>query len=278
MSCSIYEKTIRQLSKAGIVSPRLEARILIADVLHVCPDYITDIVSLMPKELQKLEGFIQRRCKGEPLDKVLGKKEFYKNTFIVSKWVLSPRPETEVLVEEAIQLIKEQKIKTVADLGTGSGCILLSLLKECQNVKGVGVDKSKRALNVARKNAVLLEVTDRCRFVHKSWFDLNFEIGSFDMIVSNPPYIQTNDIDMLDVSVKEYDPVLALDGGEDGFQSYLRIAELSQKMLNDNGYLLLEAGFGQADHICYIFEDAGLKHIKTIKDLAGISRCLVFQK
>ena len=204
MTVSIYEKTVQKLITGGIQSPRLEARLLIADILGIDPNDV-NLSTVVDERLQeKLEQNLFKRLKGMPIDKILGIKGFYKYSFIVSEDVLSPRPETEILLEEALKIANQNNFRNVLDLGTGSGCILLSLLKEISNVQGMGVDISSKALKIAEENARRLDVFPRCRFLNKGWFDEDFvtQINEkFDLIVSNPPYIKTNDVKMLDVSV-----------------------------------------------------------------------------
>ncbi|MBR2299272.1 MAG: peptide chain release factor N(5)-glutamine methyltransferase [Alphaproteobacteria bacterium] len=281
MNNSVYENTIRKLSSGGIESPRLEARLLIADILKTSADNV-GISTQLSQNLEKiLEEHIAQRIAGKPLDKIIGRKGFYKFEFEVSQDVLSPRPETEILVEEALKIIKENKFRKVADFGLGSGCILLSLLKEIEDLQGMGIDASKKALKIAQKNAQGLGVEDKCIFLLKSWFDEDFfqALGeNFDMIVSNPPYIKTDDIKTLDIGVQKYDPLLALDGGIDGLKDYLQIAKTAPSVLKKGGYILLEVGLGQALDVQKIFEEHGLAHISTLKDYAGIDRVVILRK
>lgn len=278
--CSLYEKTIQTLAKAKIQSPCLEARLLIADALGIAPDDVCGQTVLTEDISTKLEQNIQKRLEGMPLDKILGRKGFYKYDFTVSEDVLSPRPDTEILLESALEIAHANQFQNVLELGVGSGCILLSIACEILHIQCVGIDISSKALNIARQNAQRLNVDNRCRLICKSWFDddLVETFGMrFDMVVSNPPYIKTGDISKLDVSVQKYDPFIALDGGKDGLKHYARIAEIAPKLLKKGGYILLEIGFGQSEDVCRIFETAGLKHIKTLRDLADIERVLVFQ-
>ena len=238
MSVSIYENTIERLISGNIESPRLEARLLIADILKIDANEV-NLSTVLEKKLQeKLEQNISKRLDGMPLDKILGHKSFYKYDFNVNESVLSPRPETEILVEKALELIQKNHLQKVADFGVGSGCILLSLLKENPSIQGVGIDISQKALKIASDNAGKLEVEDRCQFICKSWFDedfLNVLGHKFDLIVSNPPYIKTKDILDLDVEVRHYDPFEALDGGEDGLKDYRKLSNIVAQALNEGG-------------------------------------------
>ncbi len=277
-----YHNLINQLSQAGIDSPRLEARLLLADVLK-CDVSSSEIFNtdLTENEKETLRLLIDRRIiKKEPLDKILGHKEFYKYNFSVNHNVLSPRPDTEILLEEAINLASNKKV-SVLDLGTGSGCILLSLLKENPKSEGVGVDISEEALQIAQKNAKALNVEKKVKWLNLDWFKSDFlqKINAqFDLIVSNPPYIPNKDIAQLEDEVKLYDPLYALSGGEDGLDSYRRIAELAPSLLKEGGYILLECGIGQAQLVADIFMKNNLSFCKILKDLQNIERCVILKK
>lgn len=280
MDLNIYQKTIDELIKAKIPSPRLEARILIANILDIDTNSVSSSTVLDNKQLKKLKSMITERKKHKPLDKIVGTKSFYCNTFITSEDVLSPRPDTEILVEEAIKIIRDNNFKTLLDLGTGSGCIMLSILAQFEDVSATAVDISDKALKIAQKNAHNLNLTDRCNFVNSSWFDADFESKlqtKYDIIVSNPPYIPTKDIKTLEPEVKNFDPVLALDGGKDGLESYKQIAIIAKEKISHNGYVLIEAGINQAQDIVNIFTAQGFTHIASVNDLNFIPRCLIFK-
>ncbi|MFI3241847.1 MAG: peptide chain release factor N(5)-glutamine methyltransferase [Alphaproteobacteria bacterium] len=221
-----------------------------------------------------LSNLIKEKENGKPVDKIIGERGFYKHDFIVSEDVLTPRPDTECLVEDAINFAFTSNAKSILDLGLGSGCILLSILADVKNLNGIGVDISEKALNIAKQNAQKLNLLDRTEFINASWFDLQVN-KKFDIITSNPPYIKSDVIPTLDIGVKKYDPMLALDGGEDGLRDYRQIAKIAKNLLNENGRIYLEIGYDQNDDVIKIFSD--YKLIKTIKDLSGINRCLVFK-
>lgn len=274
MSLDLNE-VVRLLVAGNIPSPRLEARILL--------EYVggSPFAEVDGKTEQKLRRLVERRLAHTPLDKLLGRREFYKNEFVVNEDVLTPRPDTEILVEAAIGLIRQNGFKNVLDLGTGSGCIILSLLDDCPQLRGTAVDKSAAALETARRNASRLGLTERISFVLGSWFADDFvqKTGDgFDLIVSNPPYIPTADIDALEPEVREHDPLSALDGGVDGFAHYQQIASLTPLLLNKGGYILLEAGIGQARRVAEIFAGGGLNLVEIRPDLAGTERCVILKK
>ena len=224
---------------------------------------------------------LNERLNHKPIDKILGHREFYKYDFAVNEDVLSPRPDTEILVEEALKILQNKPDADILDLGCGSGCIIETLLKELPESKGCAADISAKALAVAKDNAINLKIGLRLQFIQADWFADNFTDffdRKFDMIVSNPPYIQSDDIKELQPEVKDYDPLSALDGGKSGFDSYERIAQTASRLLRQDGYILLEAGFGQARRIANIYMTHGFKLIKVVNDLAGIARCVILQK
>ena len=268
---NIRENFISQLVKAKISSPRLETDIIIKHSMPNYPDFNDD-------ELIKAKIMLERRLNNEPLDKIIGKREFYKYEFKVNSYVLTPRPDTEILVESALEIINKNSASTILDLGTGSGCIVLSILKDCPNTKALAIDISKEALEIAKKNAISLEVDDRVEFLQGSWSDIDFATKKYDIIVSNPPYIPTKEIDTLTKEVKEYDPLLALDGGADGLECYRQIAKISYNLLKKDGYILLEVGYNQADIVNEIFKFNNFTPYKIIKDLSGINRCIILKK
>ena len=244
------------LLKAVSDTPLLEARLLKEN----CPD---------------LENAIKRRLSHEPISKIIGKKGFWKSEFITSTDVLDPRPDSETLIEAVLKYCPKKEYR-ILDIGTGSGCLLFSLLDEYPDALGVGVDKSPKALAIADKNrqnrhAILLEKD----FFKPAWA---CDLGTFDIVISNPPYIPSNDILTLEPDVREYDPMLALDGGKDGLDAYRSISNSIINLLNDKGFLFLEIGIHQANAVIDIFIRQGLTHLDTIRDLSGIERILTFQK
>ena len=268
---------VSSLSTLGIDSPRLEARMMLADVLNVDINVIGADISVDGEQEAEVKQMLARRMKHEPLDKILGIKEFYKSSFVVNSDVLSPRPDSEILVEEAIKIAKQNNLDKIIEFGVGSGCLILSILQDVPQMSGLGFDKSEKALEIAKQNAKRLGLESRVNFEKFDYFNDETEAKT-SLIISNPPYIPTSDIDELDEEVKKYDPFMALDGGEDGYVHYRRIAEIAPLILEDGGYILLEGGIGQADMIAEIFEDKGLKPVAKVCDLSGIERCIILKK
>lgn len=272
-----FNQIVQKLSLANIPSPRLETRILFSYVVDNQNLGCLPTQELTDYQKNILEQLIKRRLDHEPLDKIIGQRDFYKYNFIVNKNVLTPRPDSEILVEAAADLIKQYQLSTILDLGVGSGCLLLSLLADFPNLYGMGVDISSSALKVAQENACRLNVAQRVKLWVFDYLkdDLN---QHFDLIIANPPYIPTEEINKLDPEVKNYDPWQALDGGIDGLKYYRYLSKNAQNWLIKNGYLVLEVGFGQADEVKAIFTAKNWQHIKTLKDLNGINRCIILKK
>ncbi len=268
---NLREELISALVAAHIPSPRLETDIILK---HAAPAY----PEITAEQEQAARTMLRRRCLGEPMDKIVGQREFYKSVFKVNQNVLSPRPDTEILVESALELIPENKACRILDLGTGSGCIILSLLKERPQSRGTAVDISARALQTAAENAEELGLSSRIDFIHNSWTNAGFVTEEYDIIVSNPPYIPSADIETLSTEVRRYDPLSALDGGADGLRCYREIAAVAPLILKNGGYILLEAGIGQDADIAGIFSACNLEWVKTVPDLAGINRCVILKK
>lgn len=273
----IFNCVIGALTAAGVASPRMEARIICAFATGKEADMYCGGETADEQQQKKIMELCARRCRHEPLDKIIGYKEFYKFRFSVSPDVLSPRPDSELLVEKALELAQKYGLKRIFEFGVGSGCLLLSILADLPQAEGVGIDKSEKALAIARANSVYLGVGDRAR-LHQIDYMQDKVWGNYDLIISNPPYIPSADIVGLDTEVKNYDPLTALDGGADGLDHYRKLAELAPGMLNDGGYVLLEAGIGQAGGIKEIFCRNELSWVATYRDLGGIDRCIIFKK
>lgn len=265
----LYEQGCEQLKDAGVTEYVLDARLLLE---HVC-DTNRNTLLVHPDlevtaEQEKLyKDGIGKRAMRIPLQHILGEQDFMGLTFLVNEHVLIPRQDTEILVEEAMKYLHDGM--RVLDMCTGSGCILLSLLHYSNDCTGVGADLSQEALEVALSNAERLEEKN-VSFVHSNLFE-NVE-GTFDIIVSNPPYIATEEIESLMPEVKDHEPRMALDGTADGLFFYRRIVEDASKYLCPGGYLLFEIGCDQANAVTKLMEEAGYKEVEVIKDYAGLDR------
>ena len=268
---------------ASIDTADLDARVLACEAAKVSLEkFISDPQeSVDNQQLLRAIEFRKRRLAGEPVARILNVREFWSQDFSLNAATLVPRPETEFLVEAAVCWIKSEQLKSprVADLGTGSGCILVSILGEIPAATGIGVDISGEAIEAALSNAATARVADRAAFRLGSWVEALD--GTFDLIVSNPPYIPTEDIDALEIGVAQYDPRIALDGGPDGLDAYRVIGAGAGDKLSTGGGLIVEIGMGQAQAVVTIMELNGFEPLDQYKiylDLAGVERILVFQK
>jgi release factor glutamine methyltransferase len=233
--------------------------------------------TIAPDMQQTLNHLIERRKAGEPIAKIIGRKFFWKDEFFTSTHTLDPRPESELIIESVLHLRpNQQDALRIFDIGTGTGCLLLSLLREYPNASGVGIDISEQAISTANRNASSLKLQNRCLFRNLSWTDAPKSL--YDIIITNPPYIPTDDIDNLDIDVKNYDPIQALDGGIDGLDAYRQILAISGDLLKDDGTFICEIGINQHTDVAKLAIDAGFNQLLTQTDLAGIVRVLVFNK
>ncbi|TWA92285.1 peptide chain release factor N(5)-glutamine methyltransferase [Bradyrhizobium stylosanthis] len=270
-----------QLRSAQPDEAELDARILIGAALGLD---LTGLIAqgarlLTASEASQLAQYAERRIAGEPVARILGTREFWGLAFRLSDATLVPRPDTETVVERALELFRERKIHQprIADIGTGSGAILLALLHELPDAFGVGTDLSLTALGTARGNAAALGLGNRSGFVACSY--LAALSGPFDLIVSNPPYIPSAEIPKLSVEVREHDPHLALDGGNDGYDAYRALIPQAAERLAPGGALIVEAGQGQARNIETLMAAAALVVDRPPKaDLAGIPRAVSARK
>ena len=265
-----------RLRGAGIESPRREARLLLAHALKVRQE---DIVAgrlppLTPGEAQTFEALLKRREAREPLAYILGHREFWSLEFTVGPGVLVPRPESELLVEQALKSFPDRDAPLrVLDLGTGSGCLLLAFLSEGPNAHGLGTDISPAALNIAQENAAQLGLLQRAQFAVSNW--LENVPGAFDVILVNPPYIAEDALNDLQPEVQAYEPRSALDGGPDGLDPYRDIALSMKEHMAVGGRAFFEVGQGQAEAVASLLGQAGLAIEGTVCDLAGIPRCVI---
>lgn len=265
----IYRQGVSVLKKAGIEEASLDARLLLEEV---CGTDRTALYAHGDRELtEEQEGRylekLELRAKRIPLQHILGKTEFMGLTFAVNEEVLCPRPDTEVLVEEVLKYLHDGM--RILDIGTGSGCILLSLLYYSNDCQGVGADISGKALRTAEENAKRLFIERAC-FVESDLFE-RIE-GKFEIIVSNPPYIKSGDIADLMPEVKDHDPPAALDGGADGLFFYREITKRAKAYLPGGGMLFYEIGYDQGEAVCRIMKDNGFREVEVIKDFSGLDR------
>lgn len=257
----------------------LFAKILISKVIQrdVSNEFIKDIY-LNDFEAEKFIGYLKRFNNFEPISKIIMQNNFYGIDYYVDKNVLDPRCDSEIIIDAVIELFKDnRKSLKILDLGVGSGCLLLTLLKIYKDSYGVGIDISEDALAVSKKNAEVLNIKN-VKLLKSNWFSNINKSMIFDVIVSNPPYIKTDDIPRLGSNVKDFDPFIALDGGEDGLKCYREIFKDIKNFLSINGLVFVEIGYGQKEYVVKIAIDYGLKLVKILNDISNIERVLVFSK
>jgi len=259
---------VHSLKAAGVDDPARDARRLLCHALDIDSSRLTlALGEEMTKDAKKLFGdLITRRITREPVSQILGYRDFYGQRFEVTRDVLDPRPETETLVETVLGL----DFQIILDIGTGSGCILLSLLATRVGSTGMGVDVSQSALTVAKRNAQALGLFERVEFAHSNWFEA--VEGLFDVIVSNPPYIDEKEWETLEPEPKDWEPKLALTPGVDGLAPYRVIAAVAPRHLTKDGWLAVEIGWRQGDAVKDIFENSGFSDVRVIQDLGGRDR------
>jgi release factor glutamine methyltransferase len=275
---SALQAAVGRLYAAGIDTARLDARLLLGDVLQLEPAQLVAHPErpLAAPEGERFRDLIERRCRHQPVSQLLARREFWGLTFRVTADTLIPRPETEVIVQQALAgtADRAQRLR-ILDLGTGTGCLLLTLLHELPQATGLAIDRSPGALAIARANAEALGLAGRAEFRLGNWTEGLTE--SFDLIVSNPPYITTPEMEELAPEVARHEPHLALHGGWDGLDCYRAIARGLEGRLRRDGRLLLEIGAAQSDSVAAVFAAAGFACIGRHNDLAGLPRCLVLQ-
>ncbi len=268
-----------RLKAVGLDSPVIDARLLVEAASGASRlELITDPHrALTDEQAAVLEGYLARRERREPVARILGRKGFWKIALGLSPSVLVPRPDTETVVQVALEAFEEHRHFSVLDLGVGSGAILLAILAERPNARGLGVDVSDDALAVARENAANLGLQGRAALLRGDW-TAGLEGETFDLVVSNPPYIATAVIETLEPEVRDHEPRLALDGGADGLDAYRILAPEVLRMLKPGGIFVVEIGFDQSKAVEALFREAGGAEVRTVKDLANRDRVVTGAK
>ena len=272
------EKTIKKASQIlknhNIHSHELDAQIILSEIMGVKREYLitNNEIIISKKIMEKYDMDIKRRIKREPIAYITGKKEFWSEDFIVNHDILIPRPETELLIYKIISFFKNKTIN-ILDIGTGSGCILLSILKELNSSRGTGIDISPKAIRMAKINSKNLNLINRSNF---KVFDLSkFSIGKYDLIVSNPPYIPSKDIKNLSKDIINYEPKTAIDGGLDGLDLIKKVIYKSNHLLKKHGLLAIEIGFNQYHKVSGILRRSGFREIAKECDYNHNVRCII---
>jgi len=258
----------------NIISAKLDSEILMSQAIRKNKKFI---ILNLHKEIKKrdldyFDNLIQERAKSKPIAQIIKKKDFWKYEFIVNNNVLIPRPDTEILIEQALKLVKNKNRLQILDIGIGSGCILMSILKEKKNFIGTGIDISNKSLQISKVNGQKLRINNRLR-LFKSNID-NFNTGKYDLIVSNPPYIKKSNLKCLEKDIG-FEPKQALDGGLDGLSEIRKVINKSSELIKRSGHFIIEIGFDQKNKVKKILRDKGFYIKKTVKDLSNHDRCIV---
>ena len=275
---NLLNQAFKRLTNSNVQNANLDCEILLSKTINKNREYIilNQKENLDKKYIEVFYSLIERRKKGEPVAYLLNKKEFWKETFYIDKNVLIPRPDTEHIIEEIIRFTQKDSKLHILDIGTGSGCILLSILKERKNFKGTGIDISKECIKVSKYNAKRLKLNNRSKF-YISNVD-NFLIGKYDVVVSNPPYIEHLSLKYLDRDVVDFEPKLALNGGHDGFSKITKVINKTSSLIKKNGIFVLEIGYNQKIKAIKILKKNGFYIKKVLKDYGKNDRCIVSTK
>ncbi len=274
---NVIKKGSKTLRDEKIISHQLDAQILLSNIMGVTKEFImiNGDIKISNEVINKYNTAIRRRLKNEPIAYITGKKEFWSETFQVNRSTLIPRPETELLVYEVIKLFKNKRIN-ILDIGSGSGCILLSILKELTSSVGIGIDISKKAVQTSIFNAKKMNLSERATF--KICDISKFFLGKYDLIVSNPPYISSKDIKKLSKDIINYEPLSALNGGIDGLDLTKKVIYKSSKLLKKSGIFALEIGNRQYFKVSLILKKKGFEELGKVYDYNDNVRCIISTK
>jgi len=274
----ILEIGSRNLKINNIKNFNLESELILSKVLNKSREQILiNFRNFINKNhINKFNKYLIRRIKKEPMAYILGFKYFWKYKFLVNNSVLIPRPDTEVVIEESLKLLKINKSKKILDIGTGSGCIVISLLNERPKCKATALDLSRKAIKIAKTNAKLHHLENKIEFIN---MDIDkYSSNKYDLILSNPPYVKDISLNRLDDDIKFHEPKLALSGGLDGFSEIKKVIKKSRKLLKNNGTLIIEIGNEQKSKSIILLKENGFYINKVRKDYSGKDRCIVSTK
>ena len=271
------KKASQILKNHNVHTYELDAQIILSDIMGVTREFliINDYLTVSKRTKKKYDNAIKRRIKKEPVAYIIGKKEFWSQNFKVTSSTLVPRPETELLIYNVIKYFKNKKIN-ILDIGTGSGCILLAILKELQFSRGIGIDISAKAIKIAKENSKNLNLLNRSKF---KTFDINsFNLGKYDLIVSNPPYVPFKEIRNLTKDIINFEPIVALNGGKDGLDLIKKVIYKSTKLLKKGGLLAIEIGNKQYPKVSDLLNQLGFKEMSKLYDYNRNVRCIISTK
>ena len=275
---SLIKQGSKILKKQNIDSHQIDAELLLSKAIRKDRVFLltNDEYKVSQKETSDYLNFILRRKYHEPLSYITKRKEFWSLGFNVNHNVLIPRPETETIVEQVVRRFKSKSSLNILDIGTGSGCILLSILKELKNSYGTGIDKSFKALTIAKKNSKKLNLLQRAKFIHCDVDNFNF--GTYDVVVSNPPYICSRRIGYLEEGIKDFEPRMALDGGNSGLETITKVVVKAKKLLKTRGHLFMEIGNRQFQTASRVLIKNGFRLVKKFFDYNKTIRCIMSTK
>tara|TARA_B100001057_G_scaffold498793_1_gene607108 strand:- start:1870 stop:2718 length:849 start_codon:yes stop_codon:yes gene_type:complete len=268
----------QKLKDNDIRSALIDSELLIANVINKSREYVVlnSNEVICEKQLNKFKYMINQRSEGKPVAHLINKKFFWKNEFFINKHVLIPRPDTEVIIEQVLKIYKNRTNINFLDIGFGSGCILLSILKERRDFRAIGVDISSHALKVCEINAIKLGVSKRVKLINS---DIDkFSLGKYDLIISNPPYIKKSDYKYLEKDVKKFEPEVALNGGLDGISEIRKVIKKSSELIKYGGKLILEIAYNQKQEVKKLLKVNGFYINSVVKDLGKNDRCIISTK
>ena len=271
------KKASQILKNHNVHTYELDAQIILSDIMGVTREFLitNDYLTVSKRTKKKYDNAIKRRIKKEPVAYIIGKKEFWSQNFKVTSSTLVPRPESELLIYNVIKHFKNKKIN-ILDIGTGSGCILLAILKELQFSRGIGIDISAKAIKIAKENSKNLNLLNRSKF---KTFDINsFNVGKYDLIVSNPPYVPFKEIRNLTKDIINFEPIVALNGGKDGLDLIKKVIYKSTKLLKKGGLLAIEIGNKQYPKVSDLLNQLGFKEMSKLYDYNRNVRCIISTK
>ena len=273
---NLIKESLTKLKQININNPELDLRILLKHASKKNKEIILSNLNIDNIDIVKFKSYLQRRINRQPIAKIIKNKPFWKNDFYVNNFVLDPRPETEFIIEEVLNIYRNKDLKLkILDIGTGSGCIAISLAKEFKNAFITAIDISQKALEVAAKNSKIHNCDNQIQLKLIDFKNIN---SKFDLIVSNPPYLTKDQFNNTDPEVKKFEPKLALIGGDDGLKFYREYSNTLQNLMNKKGYFVCEIGINQRQDCEEIFQNSGLHLTNTVHDLQGIERILSFSK
>ena len=271
-------KIANNVLKNNCNSYQLDSELLLSKIFDKDRKFIilNSNEELSEEKFELFNNLVKKRSKGEPIAYLLNKKDFWKYEFYVDKGILIPRPDSEIIIEQILKMTDLKKNLRILDIGVGSGCLLLSVLKERKNFHGVGIDISKKCIDISNINASRLDISKRVKFF-KSDVD-NFRFGKYDLIISNPPYIKNLDLKYLDKDVIKFEPKLALDGGLDGISEIRKVIKKSSELIKYGGKLILEIAYNQTREVKKLLKKNGFYTNSVVKDLARNDRCIISTK